>query len=263
MNTPCLELRDVTYAVNGRNVLYRASWAVARGEHWAILGPNGAGKSTLLRIICGDLWPNAGGEVVRNGEPVVNLGDLRRSIGWVTSTLAGSIPAREPVLDTVVSGKFAQLGFWEFVWQPPTTDDVGRARHFLDELGCGALGGRQFGTLSQGEQQKVLICRARMADPYLIMLDEPCAGMDPGARETFLASLEALGRSDTAPSLIYVTHHVEEILPIFTRVLVLRDGRVLSMGPAEELLTPGTIGDLYGIAVTIEKRNGRYWAIPG
>ncbi len=165
MGVSSLDLREVTYAINGRKILDAVSWVVEPGEHWAILGPNGAGKTTLLRIVCGYLWPNGGGQIYRKGETLLDLFELRRSIGWVTSTLTASIPMRETVLDTVISGKYAQVGFWEYSWEPLTERDFERARHYLEELGCGELSRRTFGSLSQGEQQKVLICRARMTEP--------------------------------------------------------------------------------------------------
>ena len=150
---PYLDLREVTYSLNGTRILDSVSWRVDPGEHWAILGPNGAGKTTLLKIVCGYLWPNAGGEVYRRGETHLDLGRLRRSIGWVTSTLADEIPAREPVLETVVSGKYAQIGLLEYPWDPIPVQAYDQARAYLRELGCEALTSQRFGSLSQGEQQ--------------------------------------------------------------------------------------------------------------
>lgn len=262
MEVPSLNLRDVTYAINGRKILDSVSWVVETGQHWAILGPNGAGKTTLLKIVCGYLWPNGGGEVYRNGETLLDLSELRRSIGWVTSTLPPSIPKRETVLDTVISGKYAQVGFWEYPWESPTEGDFARARDYLTQLRCEELAARPFGTLSQGEQQKVLICRARMAEPYLIILDEPCAGMDPGARETFLSSLSSIGNNRGLPSLVYVTHHMEEILPMFKKTLILKEGSVILCGDTSDVITSPNIERLYGLPVEIVKKNGRYWPIP-
>ena len=259
---PYLDLRDVSYAVNEGKILDAISWKVEQGEHWAILGPNGAGKTTLLRIVGGDLWPNDGGEIYRNGETLINLCALRRSIGWVTSTLVTDIPEKEAVLNTVISGKYAQIGLLEYPWEPLTKGDFQKAESYLEELGCQELVRRSFGTLSQGEQQKVLICRARMTDPYLIILDEPCAGMDPGAREVFLSSLLSIGKNGDLPSLVYVTHHVEEILPVFKKALLLKNGKVLKSGYTDDILTPQNIKQLYGVSMQLTKRKGRYWPIP-
>jgi iron complex transport system ATP-binding protein len=261
MKVPALEVRDVTYALNGRKILDTVSWKVERGEHWAILGPNGAGKTTLLRIVCGYLWPNGGGEVRRQGETLVDLRELRRSIGWVTSALNYIIPTDEVVLSTVLSGRYAQVGFSVLRWELPSKKDYELAQQHLDELGCSELAKMPFGSLSQGEQQKVLIARARMTKPYLIILDEPCAGLDPGARETFLASLQTLGLQKGAPSLVYVTHHLEEIMPVFKKTLIVKEGRVIACGNTERIIHHRAIEDLYGVSVKIIKRNGRYWPI--
>ena len=254
---PALEVRDVSYSLDGRKILESVDWTVRQGEHWAILGPNGAGKTTLLKIACGYLWPNDGGDVYRKGRRLIDLRELRKSIGWVASTLVPQIPPREKALRTVVSGTFAQIGLWD----EPSRGDYARAEDYLAQMGCAHLAGQEFGTLSQGEQQKVLIARARMARPYLIFLDEPCAGMDPGARENFLASLRRVGRQERVPSLIYVTHHVEEILPMFTKTLILKAGRVLASGNTSGLRKRDILARLYGISIDIVRRDGRCWPV--
>lgn len=258
---PALELRNVSYVANGKKILQSVHWTVQAGEHWAILGPNGSGKTTLLRIASGYLWPNRGGEVYRRGETLTSLPELRKSIGWVTATLVPEIPLRERALNTVVSGKFAQIGYLGGHWGQASRFDYACARRYLTELGCEHLREQEFGTLSQGEQQKILIARARMTKPYLIILDEPCAGMDPGAREGFLTSLRKLGRHKKVPALIYVTHHVEEILPLFAKTLVLKDGRVLHVGRTQEVLKPRLLRQLYGAPLSLQRRKGRYWPV--
>ena len=259
--TPALELRDVSYVADGKSILHSINWTVRQGEHWAILGPNGSGKTTLLKLACGYLWPNAGGVVLRKGKELMFLPELRKSMGWVTAALASEIPAQENALNTVVSGKFAQIGYLGGIWGQANKADFAAARRYLKELDCDDLRGQEFGTLSQGEQQKVLIARARMTKPYLIVLDEPCAGMDPGAREKFLASLRKVGGRKQIPALIYVTHHIEEILPSFRKTLVLRAGKVLYAGETGRVLQHDLLEDLYGIALTVVKRKGRYWPV--
>ncbi len=256
---PALELRNVSYVRDGRPILQSIDWVVQPGEHWAILGPNGGGKTTLLKLACGYIWPNAGGEIYRNGKALANLPELRKSMGWVTSTLTAQIPEREIVIRTVVSGKFAQIGYMGGFGGQATRRDFHMAQKFLDEMRCDQLGNQEFGTLSQGEQQKVLIARARMTRPYLIFLDEPCAGMDPGARENFLATLDQLGKVRKLPALIFVTHHIEEILPLFKKALVLADGKVLHSGDSRQVLKNGILKELYGVSLTLTKRKGRYW----
>ena len=260
--TPALELRDVSYVGDGGKKIVRSiKWTVQPGEHWAILGPNGSGKTTLLRLACGYIWPNAGGEIYRRGTLLTNLRELRKSIGWVTSTLAAEIPEREKVIRTVVSGKFAQIGLLEGFGGDPTRADYRLAERLLEQMGCVYLRDQDFGTLSQGEQQKVLIARARMTKPYLIILDEPCAGMDPGARENFLVTLKQIGRQKRIPALIFVTHHIEEILPLFKKTLVLRDGKILYAGNTRQVLTPRVLEELYGAPLSVVRRKGRYWPV--
>ena len=256
-----LELRDVSYVVAGRHILQSINWTVEPGEHWAILGPNGAGKTTLLKLACGHVWPNAGGEIYRKGKRLINLPELRKSIGWVSSTLITEIPPFEPVIRTVISGKFAQIGYVEGFGGEASAADYRLAVTYLAQMGCAELSDQPFGSLSQGEQQKVLIARARMTRPYLMILDEPCAGMDPGARENFLRGLARLGKQNKVPSLIYVTHHVEEILPLFKRVLVLRHGRVLRCGAAHAVLKADLLEQIYETPLSLVKRRSRYWPI--
>jgi iron complex transport system ATP-binding protein len=261
---PILEIRGVTYVAGSATILQDVSWRVEPGQHWAVLGPNGAGKTTLLRIACGYLWPNAGGSVYRCGQPQVDLRQLRRSIGWISSAMISDIPKREKVLDTVVSGRFAQLGLKPVAWDGPTPADYETAHEYLEQLGCVELAARQFGVLSQGEQQKVLLARARMAKPLLVILDEPCAGMDPGARERFLGTLAQLTRRSDAPSLVLVTHHIQEIVPGVDNTLVLHQGRVVCSGRTREVLDAATISDIYGVAVSqLVSENGRLWPIWG
>ena len=258
---PALELRDVSYNANGKIILRCVNWSVRSGEHWAILGPNGSGKTTLLKIACGYIWPNDGGEVYRRGRLLTNLPELRKSIGWVTSTLTTQIPNHEKVIRTVISGKFAQIGLLEQFGGNAGKRDYATARRYLFEMGCDHLREREFGVLSQGEQQKVLIARARMTRPYLIVLDEPCAGMDPGARENFLGTLGRIARQAKIPALIYVTHHVEEILPIFRKTLILKDGRVVHSGNTDRVLKGDVLRKLYGVSLNIMKRKGRCWPV--
>ena len=257
-----IELRKVSFRAGETRILERVSWQINAGEHWALLGPNGAGKTTLLRLACGYLWPNAGGEILRLGERLSDLRTLRRSIGWVSSLVNASIPREEPALDTVVSGRFAQMGLKWIGVERPTDEDYDRARQLLREVGCESIADRPFGVLSQGEQQKILIARARMAAPLLLILDEPCAGLDPGARERVLEAIDQIARTPGGPSLVIVTHHVEEIMAPFSHLLVLSEGRVASSGPKADGINEKLFANLYGRQVSeIVERDGRYWPI--
>lgn len=261
MEPPILDIRDVGYKINNRMILDRVSWPIRKGEHWAVLGPNGAGKTTLLKIACGYLWANAGGAVYRNGQALVDLRELRKSIGWVTLSLTAQIPPGENVTRTVVSGKFAQLGLCKYAGQEPQDADFAQAREYLSEMGCDYVANQKFGTLSQGERQRVLIARTRMARPLLLILDEPCAGLDPGGREMLLQSIQNLAETQRRMGLILVTQHIEEIMPVFDRVLALADGTIIEQGPKEKVVSPQLIERLYGVSARVLNSAGRYWMI--
>jgi len=258
---PILDLRRVSYKIGGKLILSRISWQLRKGEHWVILGPNGAGKTTLLKIACGYLWPNAGGTIYRNGQTLVDLRDLRESIGWVTASLAVDIPPAEIAVRTVVSGKFAQLGLQDYAGHKWRKTDIARAHECLGEMGCAHLANREFGTLSQGEKQRVLISRARMTRPLLLILDEPCAGLDPGGREMLLQSIQDLARSHRESGLVLVTQHIEEITPVFENLLALSEGRIVKKGPTEQVLSAELLQRLYGVSAKIVRSADRYWMI--
>jgi iron complex transport system ATP-binding protein len=186
----------VGYRQQGVDILADIDWRIEHGQHWAVLGPNGSGKTTLLRIVCGYLWPTSG-RMLRLGEELLDLSELRRSIGWISSGMIAEIPPADTGLETVVTGRLAQLGLKRFPSYGPTDADFADAAEELARLGCGSLAQKPFRILSQGERQQVLIARARMARPLLLVLDEPCAGMDPGVRERFLRWLnETISGSD-------------------------------------------------------------------
>lgn len=258
-----LKLSNVSYRAEGRLILDRVNWRLDAGQHWAILGANGAGKTTLLKIACGYVWATAGGEVTRLGETLLDLRELRKSIGWVTNDLQASIPSREPALDTVISGRFAQIGLKrKLMTSDISTTDTQDALAELESLGATHLAKQRFGTLSQGERQKVLIARARMAKPMVIFLDEPCGGLDPGARENLLAALDQLARSNDRISLVMVTHHVEEIMPSFSNTLAIANGRAVAMGETSQILTGSIMAELYDVEPPeMIRRNGRVWPV--
>ncbi len=259
MPCPILEFRNVSHRAGDALLLDDINWQVAPGEHWALLGPNGSGKTTLLNVACGYIWPNTTGEVIRCGESMGDLRLLRRSIGWVSCNLLYQIPPLERVLDTVVSGRVAQVGLKHIGIERPTTEDYCLAEKYLDELSSGHLVDLPFSVLSQGERQKVLIARARMAEPLLLFLDEPCAGLDPGAREQFLEALEDLaGRKDT-PNLVLVTHHLEEIMPAFQHTLLMSEGRIVGQGKTQSVINEQGIRQLYELPLArLEHRNDRF-----
>ena len=256
---PLVELRGVSWSQGGRTLLSNVDWSIRPGERWAVLGPNGAGKSSLLRVACGYVWPT-GGSVLRGGSELVDLQELRRSIGWVSQELARQIPPQEAALDTVVSGHFAQTGLKRFGRGAGDGPLRERAATLLAETGCEGLAGKRFGVLSHGERQQVLVARARMAEPVLVVLDEPCGGMDPGVRERFLAWLQRFCGETPSLAVVLVTHHVEEVMPAFGRLLLVSGGEVAAAGLRSDLLTPERLSRLFGVdRVRLEAAGGRVW----
>jgi iron complex transport system ATP-binding protein len=254
---------QVGYRQQGLDILTDVDWRIERGEHWAVLGPNGCGKTTLLRIASGYAWPTSG-RVLRLGKELIDLGELRRSIGWVSSDLAGRIPADDTGLETVVTGRLGMIGLKRFLFVSPTDADFADAAAELARLGCESLAEKPFGVLSQGERQQVLVARARMAGPLLLVLDEPCAGMDPGVRERFLSWLNERVTAADSPTVVLVTHHVEEIVHGITKTLILRAGRVYRAGPTHDVVTRETIEAVYETRLArIERSGGRIWPIWG
>ncbi len=242
----------------GRTEILRGiDWTVRRGEHWVILGPNGCGKTSLLKSLTGYLSPSAGEiELLGRRYGDADWRELRLEIGLVTSALQASIPLAEPALETVVSGRYAQLD----LWASPTKAEFAAGRRLLRQVGGGHLARREWAYLSQGERQRVLIARALMARPRLLILDEPCAGLDPVAREEFLGYVERVARARKGPSLVLVTHHAEEIMPSFTHALLLREGKVHAGGPKARVITARALSGAFGARVRVRRAGRRFAA---
>jgi iron complex transport system ATP-binding protein len=258
---PFFDLDSVGYEQQGVRILSDISWAVDDGQHWVVLGPNGSGKSTLLRIATGYLW-HTSGRVRRQGTNLMDLGTFRREIGWNSSDILSLIPDSEIALETVVSGKFAQFGLRYLQCTTPTSEDFERASHELQRIGCEQLTRKRFGVLSQGERQQVLIARTRMARTTLLVLDEPCAGMDPGVRERFLAWLDGQLADPTFPTVLFSSHHVEEVMPGFKHALIMADGRIQSLGNLDDVITKANLESVYKTPIhEIRQHEGRQWPI--
>lgn len=258
-SAPLLDLHGLT-VIRGRTTLLNdVSWRIEPGEHWVILGPNGCGKTSLLKALTGYLTPSSGEiELLGQRYGESDWRDLRLQIGLVTSALQASVPPDEPALETVVSGKYAQLD----LWMKLTPADRRAARKLLRFVNAGKLSERLWGQLSQGERQRILIARALMAKPKLLILDEPCAGLDPVARAHFLGFINELARTTRGPALVLVTHHVEEITSGFTHALVLAAGRVAATGPAKAVLTSRTLSHAFGAPVRLSrKRDGLHLSV--
>ncbi len=255
MPPPILEVRHLRIQRGDTRILDDLSWTVRRGEHWVILGANGSGKTSLLSALTGYLTPTSGDVAVLGltfGES--DWRELRKHIGVVSSSVRQMMADHEPALTTVISGKYAMIDYWG----PIKRADRAAAARILQQVEATHLTGRRWEVLSQGERQRVLIGRALMAKPRLLILDEPCAGLDPVAREHFLAFVQRLGSRRGAPALLFVTHHVEEIAPVFTHALLLRAGRGLAAGPIPEVLTSTALGEVFGEPMRLSRRVGRY-----
>jgi iron complex transport system ATP-binding protein len=241
-------------------ILRGVDWRIGKGEHWVILGPNGSGKTSLLKSVTGYLSPTSG-EIALLGMTYgeTDWRELRLELGIVTSALQASIPPAEVALETVVSGRYAQLDLWAH----PTRTEMAEGRKLLKFVGGTHLMKREWLYLSQGERQRVLIARSLMSKPKLLILDEPCAGLDPVAREEFLWFVESLAKRRGGPALVLVTHHAEEIMPAFTHALLLRDGSVFASGPKAGVITTRSLSGAFGTRITVLKSRRRYLTAVG
>jgi iron complex transport system ATP-binding protein len=252
---PILEVSNLRIQRGETVILDDVTWRVERGEHWVILGANGSGKTSLLSALTGYLMPTAG-EIFLLGKKYgrADWRELRKKIGIVSSSVRQMMADEEPALETVVSGKYAMIDFWGKMSRTVRT----RALKILQQIDCAPLASRPWRVLSQGERQRVLIGRALMATPRVLILDEPCAGLDPAAREHFLQFLQKLGQSKNAPTLVFVTHHVEEIMPLFSRVLVLKAGGVLAAGNKDTVLNSKNLSRTFGARMQLLRTGNRY-----
>ena len=251
-----LEFAGVSVVRGDNTLLHDITWEVEEGQRWVILGPNGAGKTTLLQLAAGRMHPTTGvagvlGEVLG----AVDVFELRPRIGLASASIAERLPAGERVRDVVVTASYGIVGRWREQYDAL---DHARADELLGALGAGHLAERTFGTLSEGERKRVQIARALMTDPELMLLDEPAAGLDLGGREDLVARLGTLAADTDAPALVLVTHHVEEIPPSFTDVLLMREGRIVAAGPVEITLTPENLSRTFGLPLVVE-RHGERW----
>ena len=257
MGEVALRLSGVGVTRDGRDLLTGIDWEVAADQRWAVLGPNGSGKSTLVRIAALQLHPSRG-DVDVLGERLgrTDVRALRRRVGYAAAALADQLRPTITARDVVMTARNAALEPW---WH--TYDDADRAEAMdcLARLGVAELAEREFGTLSSGERQRVLVARTLLGDVGLVLLDEPSAGLDVGGREWLVAGLDALSAEPTTPATVLVTHHVEEIPPSFTHALLLRDGAVLRAGPIDETLTETSLSEAFGLPLELSRRKGR-WA---
>jgi len=253
-----LELTDVSVVRDGNTILNSVTWAVDSDERWVVLGPNGAGKTTLLSIASASIHPSSGqARVLDDALGKVDVFELRPRIGFASTALARRIPADEKVVNVVLTASYSVTGRWNEQYEDI---DVRRARRVLAEWKLGHLENRRFGDLSDGEQKRVQIARAVMTDPELLLLDEPAASLDLGAREELLQLLSGYAGAPGAPGIVMVTHHVEEIPSAFTHALLLADGAVKASGPISEVITAEKLSETFGVDLELTETAGRFAA---
>lgn len=251
------ELKGVSCKAGYRYLLRDINWEVKRGEHWVVFGMNGCGKTTLLSIIAGFKHYTAG-EVRVFGEKFSNenILEIRRKIGWVSASFFDKYYTRESALHIVLSGKHGTLSLDEDI----TLEDVVLAKNLLNELGLGNMVNRTFDMLSKGERQNVLIARALFANPDMLILDEPCTGLDVYNRSYLFETIENLSKKKNL-TIIYVTHYVEEILPLFAHTLLLKNGHIFDKGATEEMFTNEKIEELLGYSVNVGKDEKEHYRL--
>lgn len=252
-----IEMKNVSWKRQGKEILRDINWEVKTLEHWAVLGLNGAGKTTLLNMVNSYIWPSTG-EVSVLGHPFgkTDITKLRHSIGWVSSSLGARLNERHNTEELVVSGKFAAVGL---TFVDPTEEDFEQARAVMKQLNIEYTYGQPYEKCSHGEKQKVLIARGLISRPKLLILDEPTSGLDFISREELLTTVEELALAKDAPTIIFVTHHIEEVLPVFSHTLLLKDGTVFAKGTREEVLTGENMSALYGRNIEVDWRRERAW----
>lgn len=251
-------LTDVTVSRSGKLLLDSVNWTINEGEHWIIVGPNGAGKTTMMQLLGAQSYPSRGRvDVLGETLGAVDVFELRPRIGITSTAIADRLPHDETVHNVVLSAAYAVTGRWR---EDYNDEDYAQAEGMISEMGIGHLKDRIFGTLSEGEKKRVLIARALMTDPELLLLDEPASGLDLGAREDLVAALESLTSNPYGPAMVMVTHHVEDIAEGFTHALLLSQGKVVAAGPIAQTLTSENISHAFGQRLEIISSFGRYTA---
>lgn len=253
---PRVFLDHISFIRNGTKILQDIDLSIQYGQHWAIIGQNGSGKTSLISIINGYHQPSEGkAKVLGKKFGETDLRELRKHIGFCSSEIREMMHDWEPVEDIVLSGKFASIGLYE----KPSPRDHRRAAYLLDFFGLSDKKDRRLLTLSDGEKQKTILARALMSEPELLILDEPCAGLDLKAREELLDAVQKICEEKGGPNLIYITHHIEEIIPSITHALALRNGQVVANGRREDVLTNEILSETFEIPIELHEIEGRIW----
>lgn len=251
-----IDMKKLSWEVDKRYILSDITWSVRRGEHWVILGLNGSGKTSLMRILNAYASPSLGIlRVLGQAYGEYDWREMRKRIGFISSSLTDNLYPTETALEITLSGLFASIGLWE----DATEAQRKKAASMLATTGAEHLAKETYRTLSQGERQRVLIARALISNPEILILDEPCEGLDVMARESLLMNLAKIASSEKGPTILYVTHRAEEVLPLFTHALLLKDGKAFRMGRIREVMTSGTLSRFYGQHTDVQWKKGRPW----
>ncbi|GAF64545.1 molybdate ABC transporter ATP-binding protein [Bacillus sp. TS-2] len=253
-----VDLRNINWRKNKKTLLDRINWQVKTGEHWAILGLNGSGKTSLLKLITGFEWATEGQVTVLDQKfGQTNIHDLRKRIGWVSTALDERFATRamDTVLEVVLSGKFASVGIYEEVQE----SFIDEALELLKQLKMEHFAHATFQHLSQGEKRRTMIARALIVKPELLILDEPCNGLDVYIREQLLETIEEITQLETAPTILYVTHHLEEIVPSISHVLLLHNGQIVAKGNKGDMLNEHNLSKTFQLPVTLQWNYDRPW----
>lgn len=249
-----ISLQHLTLRREQSLILDDVSLDMKPGENWVILGRNGSGKTTILEMMTGYLFPSSGSvEVLGYKFGQCDVREVRKEIGYIGPSLMEKLSLSDPVWEVVATGAYAYLRFYQSIPQQVKEQAI----KLLEDMNLGGLAYHPFGTLSQGERKKAMLARCLMAEPKLLIMDEPCAGLDLYEREKMLAEVDKLKQRNV--SVVYVTHHVEEIVPLFTHVALIRDGKLAGSGPKEEVLTKEMIMATFDIPVDVEWDGGRPW----
>jgi iron complex transport system ATP-binding protein len=256
-----ISIHQATVNRDGADLIRAVDWQVELDERWVILGPNGAGKTTLLSLAAARLFPTAGSvSVLGQRLGGVDVGELRTRIGFSSAALQDRIPAHERVRDVVLTAAWSVFGRQR---EPYEQVDEGRALALLDQFGIARFAERAYGSLSEGERKRAQIARALMTDPELLLLDEPAAGLDLGAREELIDRLGGLAADPNSPAIVLVTHHVEEIPAGFTHAMVLREGSVVGQGLLRATVTSATLSRAFATPLRVRYTDGRFSARAG
>jgi iron complex transport system ATP-binding protein len=253
-----IELKDINLRRGESNLLSGLNWKVEKGENWVILGKNGAGKTLLLQVVTGYLWATDG-TVTILGHTLgsVDLRELRKKIGWVSPAVADLVPQRTTLMETILSGPKATLGLYE----DPDPALSEKALTLASEFGLERMLKRHFGVLSSGERQRALLARAALAEPELLILDEPMSNLDMGGRELFLEHVRVLAEKENAPTIILTTHNTLEIGPFITSALIVKEGRDLAKGKISNVITSECLTKAFDLPLRVEiTKTGRYLA---